>query len=197
MSPLSRQPQRPATPARLSQLVVAVGAEGDRAAFAELFAHFAPRIKGYLIRRGAEAGQAEELAQEVMIMVWRRAATFDPAKASASTWIFTIARNKRIDALRGERRPDIDPDDPTLAADLAAAAPAPADRAVATAQRDTRLAKALEELPEEQALLVRMAYFEDKAHGRIAAETALPLGTVKSRLRLAMTRLRRALGEAE
>lgn len=195
MSSLSRQPERPATPARLSQLVVAVGAGGDRAAFAELFAHFAPRIKGYLIRRGAEATQAEELAQEAMIMVWRRAASFDPAKSSASTWIFTIARNKRIDALRGERRPDLDPGDPTLATTLAAAAPPPADLAAAVVQRDARLAAALDDLPEEQALLVRMAFFEDKAHGRIAAETALPLGTVKSRLRLAMVRLRRALGE--
>jgi RNA polymerase sigma-70 factor, ECF subfamily len=194
MSSLSRQPQ-PTSPARLSQLIVAVAAEGDRDAFAALFAHFAPRIKGYLIRRGAAAGQAEELAQEAMIMVWRRAATFDPAKSSAGTWIFTIARNKRIDALRSERRPDFDPDDPTLAAQLAAAAPVRADLAVAVAQRDACLAAALTELPQEQAVLVRMAYFEDKAHGQIAAETALPLGTVKSRLRLAMVRLRRALEE--
>lgn len=195
MSSLSRPTQPAAAPARLAQLIVSVGAGGDRCAFAALFAHFAPRIKGYLIRRGAGAGQAEELAQEIMIMVWRRAASFDPAKSSASTWIFTIARNKRIDALRGDRRPDFDPNDPTLAAALAAAAPAPADRAVAVAQRDARLAAALDDLPEEQALLVRMAYFEDKTHGRIAAETALPLGTVKSRLRLAMARLRRALDE--
>jgi RNA polymerase sigma-70 factor (ECF subfamily) len=130
-----------------------------------------------------------------MIMVWRRAATFDPARSSAGTWIFTIARNKHIDALRGERRPDFDPDDPTLAAKVAAAAPLPADRAVAVAQRDARLAAALTELPEEQGPLVRMAYFEDKTHGQIAAATGLPLGTVKSRLRLALVRLRRALGE--
>jgi len=195
MSSLSRPTQPTETPARLSQLIVAVGTAGDRCAFAALFAHFAPRIKGYLIRRGTEAGQAEELAQEVMILVWRRAVTFDPAKSGAATWIFTIARNKRIDALRSDRRPDFDPNDPTLAAQVAAAAPVPADRSVAVAQRAERLAVALAGLPEEQALLVRLAYFEDKTHGRIAAETALPLGTVKSRLRLAMVRLRRALEE--
>ncbi len=195
MTSLSRPPVPPATPARLSQWIVAVGTGGDRDAFAALFAHFAPRIKGYLIRRGAAAAQAEELTQETMIMVWRRAASFDPAKSSAGTWIFTIARNKRIDALRRERRPDFDPADPTLGEQLAAAAPAPGDHAVAVAQRDARLAEALATLPDEQALLVRLAYFEDRTHGQIAAERALPLGTVKSRLRLAMTRLRRALEE--
>ena len=189
------QPVPPAGPARLSQLIVRVGAGRDRAAFAELFAHFAPRIKAYLLRLGAEAGQAEELTQEAMIMVWRRAESFDPARSAASTWIFTIARNKRIDALRRERRPDFDPDDPTLVGDVAAAAPEPADRSVEVAQHAQRLAEALAALPEEQAQLVRMAYFEDKAHGQIAAETALPLGTVKSRLRLAIARLRNALGE--
>jgi RNA polymerase sigma factor (sigma-70 family) len=130
-----------------------------------------------------------------MIMVWRRAATFDPGKSAASTWVFAIARNKRIDALRRERRPDFDPDDPTLTDGLVAAGPAPADQAVAVAQQAARLARALADLPEEQAEVVRMAYFEDKAHSRIASETALPLGTVKSRLRLALGRLRSALEE--
>ena len=184
-----------ADPARLAELIAAVGARRDRAAFAELFGHFAPRIKAYLVKRGAAAGEAEELAQEAMIMVWRRAASFDPAKAGASTWIFTIARNKRIDALRRERHPEYDPEDPAVAVALAPAGPEAADRAVAVAQRAERLARAIAALPAEQAELVRMAYFEDKAHGRIAEETALPLGTVKSRLRLALGHLRKAVGE--
>jgi len=175
--------------ARLSRLVARVGESRDREAFAELFAYFAPRIKAYLLRRGADPAEAEELAQEAMIMVWRRAVTFDPAKSAASTWIFTIARNKRIDALRRERRPDHDPEDPGLAPQ----APPAADRAAELAQQAARLAEAIAVLPEEQAALIRMAYFEDKAHGQIAAETALPLGTVKSRLRLALGRLRKAL----
>ncbi len=187
----SQQAERLPDAARQSQLVVAVGASRDREAFAELFGYFAPRIKAYLLRRGAAPAEAEELAQEAMIMVWRRAQTFDPAKSAASTWIFTIARNKRIDALRREKRPDYDPEDPSLAP----AVPPAADRAVEVTQQAGRLAEAIAGLPEEQAALVRMAYFEDKAHGQIAAETALPLGTVKSRLRLAMGRLRKALAE--
>ncbi len=191
MALTSQQAERLPDAARQSQLVVAVGASRDREAFAELFGYFAPRIKAYLLRRGAAPAEAEELAQEAMIMVWRRAQTFDPAKSAASTWIFTIARNKRIDALRREKRPDYDPEDPSLAP----AAPPAADRAVEVTQQAGRLAEAIAGLPEEQAALVRMAYFEDKAHGQIAAETALPLGTVKSRLRLAMGRLRKALAE--
>ncbi len=191
MALTSQQADRLPDAARQSQLVVAVGASRDREAFAELFGYFAPRIKAYLMRRGAAPAEAEELAQEAMIMVWRRAQTFDPAKSAASTWIFTIARNKRIDALRREKRPDYDPEDPSLAP----AAPPAADRAVEVTQQAGRLAEAIAGLPEEQAALVRMAYFEDKAHGQIAAETALPLGTVKSRLRLAMGRLRKALAE--
>jgi len=195
MAALQRQAATPPDPARLAELIVAVGARGDRAAFAELFAYFAPRIKAYLFKRGVAAGEAEELAQEAMIMVWRRAATYDPAKAGASTWIFTIARNKRIDALRRERHPEYDPQDPAVAAALAPAGPEAADRVAAAAQRAERLSQAIAALPAEQAELVRMAYFEDKAHGRIAEETALPLGTVKSRLRLALGHLRKAVGE--
>ncbi|MEJ0041905.1 MAG: sigma-70 family RNA polymerase sigma factor [Rhizomicrobium sp.] len=92
-------------PAQLNALVVAVAQARDKAAFQALFDHFAPRVKGYLMRLGAGNAVAEDLAQEAMLAVWRKAALFDPAKASASTWIFTIARNLRIDAIRKERRP--------------------------------------------------------------------------------------------
>lgn len=177
--------------ARLARLIVTVGATRDRAAFAELFTHFGPRIKSYLLKRGAAEAQAEELAQEAMIMVWRRAATYDPAKAAAATWIFTIARNKRIDALRRENRPDFDPQDPALVP----AGPPGAEQAVELGQQTARLARAVRDLPPEQAELVRMAYFDDKAHGQIAVETGLPLGTVKSRLRLALARLRQTVVE--
>ena len=172
-------------------LLLAVGRARDRAAFAALFGHFAPRLKAYLRRLGSDAAAAEELAQEVMLLVWRRAETFDPAQASASTWVFTIARNRRIDALRREQRPEIDPDDPALVPDPVE----PADRALETAQATGRLRAALKELPPEQAELLRMAYFEDKPHSAIAAERGLPLGTVKSRLRLALERLRKVLRE--
>lgn len=173
----------------LEDLLLAVGRERNRAAFAELFGHFAPRLNAYLRRQGCDAGGAEELIQEVMLLVWRRAETYDPTQASASTWVFTIARNKRIDVLRREQRPEIDPDDPALV-------PAPLERAddrVETKETTGRLRAALKDLPPEQAELLRLAYFEDKPHSVISAEQGIPLGTVKSRLRLAMERLRKAL----
>jgi len=180
------------TAAGLNDMIVAVGAARDRAAFAGLFGHFAPRIKSYLMRLGCEAGSAEELMQEVMVTVWRRAETFDPAQANASTWIFAIARNKRIDAVRRERRPELDPDDPALAPDPAA----PADVAVESAQTVDRVRAAIRTLPEEQRVLLHMAYYDDKPHSLIAEECGLPLGTVKSRIRLAVTRLRKVLKDS-
>lgn len=175
----------------LADLMARVAENRDRAAFAELFDHFAPRLKAYLLRLGAESGAAEELTQEAMIMVWRKAATFDPAQAGVSTWVFRIARNKRIDALRREKRPELDPEDPALVPE----SPEEADRAVERNQSEDRLRAALKTLPEEQAEVVRLAYFEDLAHGAVAEATGLPLGTVKSRLRLAMARLRSAMQE--
>jgi RNA polymerase sigma factor (sigma-70 family) len=173
----------------LDELIARVARHQDRAAFAALFDHFAPRVKAYLMRLGADDGGAEELAQEVLLAVWRRAASFNPALASVGTWVFTIARNKRIDRLRRERRPELDPDDPALVPDPAVGA----DVALDHAQTGGRLRAAIGSLPEEQAQLLRMAYFEDKSHRAIAAETRLPLGTVKSRIRLALIRLRAAL----
>lgn len=173
-------------------LLLSVGREQDKTAFAALFSHFAPRVKAYLRRLGCDGSQAEELAQEVMLLVWRRAETFDPAQATAATWIFTIARNRRIDAIRREQRPEIDPDDPALVPDPIE----PADRRVEIRQSNQRLRAALKDLPPEQAELLRMAYFEDKPHSLISSEQGIPLGTVKSRLRLAMERLRKVLRDA-
>ena len=173
------------------QLLIAVGRDRDRAAFAALFSHFAPRLKSFLMRLGVAPEGVEELVQEAMMMVWRRADTFDPSQASASTWIFTIARNKRIDALRRTRRPEIDPLDPALVP----SAPAAADETVFETQRDAVVKQALKSLPVEQADLLRLAYFEDKSHGVIAAESGIPIGTVKSRIRLALAKLRQSLAK--
>ena len=174
-------------------LIERIARVADREAFAELFRRFAPRIKSYLKRLGCETGQAEELTQETMVMVWRRAAMFDRRRASASTWLFTIARNKRIDTLRRERRPEIDPTDPALVPD-----PAPsAEEPLLLRQRAGRLAAALAELPREQAELIHLAYFDEHSQSAIAEARRLPLGTVKSRLRLALSRLRRSLEEGE
>jgi len=173
----------------LAALVEDIAARGDRGAFAALFKHFAPRIKGYLIKIGTERGQAEELTQEVMLTVWRKAATFDRTQASVSTWMFTIARNRRIDAVRREKRPEIDLSDPLLVPDE----PVSADDRLDAMERDARVARALKSLPKEQADLVHEAFFLAKSHSEIADQTKLPLGTVKSRLRLAFGRLRKAL----
>ncbi len=174
-------------------LIEAIAGSQDKAAFQQLFEHFAPRLKSYLLRLGADAAMAEDVAQEAMVMVWRKAASFDRRQAGASTWIFTIARNKRIDRLRRERRPELDPDDPGL---VPAAEPAP-DRSLQDGQARQRIAAAMKALPDEQADLVRRAFFDDESHSRIAEESGLPLGTVKSRIRLALTRLRHEMKDFE
>jgi RNA polymerase sigma-70 factor (ECF subfamily) len=164
-------------------------AQGDRRAFAELFAHFAPRLKSYLLRLGLEAPQAEEVAQEVMIAVWRKADSFDPSQAGVTTWIFRIARNRRIDAFRREHKADFDPDDPILQPQ----AETPPDAALDAAAREAEVRAALADLTEDQQRLVRQAIYEDLSHSQIASKTGLPLGTVKSRLRLAFSKLKISL----
>jgi RNA polymerase sigma-70 factor (ECF subfamily) len=176
---------------RLNALVVAVGHARDRAAFQALFDHFAPRVKGYLLRLGAGNAVAEDLAQEAMLTLWRKAALFDPKKASASTWLFTIARNLRIDAIRKERRPELDANEPSLQP----GAERGADESFDWAQAEDRLHAALAELPREQAEIIELSFLAEKPHSMIANELGLPLGTVKSRIRLAMARLRLALGD--
>ena len=173
-----------------AEMIGRIAANADRDAFAALFGHFAPRVKSYMLRLGAEPPLAEELAQETLLTVWRKAGAFDRAKAAPSTWIFTIARNLRIDAARRARR--VEPaEDPSDAPD---AEPAP-DAALAATQSEGRVRLALDKLPPEQAEVVRLSFFSDKPHSEIAEELKLPLGTVKSRLRLAMGRLRELLGD--
>ncbi len=171
-----------------------IAATGDRAAFRALFQHFAPRVKSYLLRLGVGDMEAEEVMQEVMLIVWRRADSFDARLASVSTWIFTIARNRRIDLARRGKRPELDPNDPALVPDEAVDG---ADAQYDAVQRDEKMRGALACLPPEQADLIRRAYYEDKSHSVIAAETNLPLGTVKSRIRLALGRLKDALKDIE
>ena len=174
-----------------ADLVAAIAANRDRQAFIRLFEHFAPRVKSYLMRLGAQAAEADELAQEALLAVWQKAATFDRQQSSVSTWLFTIARNKRIDAIRRTRRPELDPEDPALVP----AAPEQADEILQAAQSATRLRAAIAELPGDQRELLVLAFFQEKSHSDIAAETGLPLGTVKSRIRLAMQRLRNVIEE--
>ena len=174
-----------------SRLILAVASGRDRECFTRLFEYFAPRVKSYLLRLGAQPVFAEELAQETMLVVWRKAASFDPSRATASTWIFTIARNLHIDSRRRIRAPEFFADDP------ADAAPPPAEpaRLLLDGERETRVREALNELSPDQAAVIRLSFFEDKPHAEIARQLSLPLGTVKSRLRLAMNHLRNCLGD--
>lgn len=181
--------KHPSPPTGYEELLLRVGLQKDREAFVELFHHFAPRIKSYLLKHGADDAAAEEAVQSTMITVWEKAAGYSPTKAAASTWIFTIARNKRIDALRREKFIDVNSDSPAL---TQAVQPALADTYADDLDIE-KLSSALKDLPEDQSRLVHMAFFEDKSHQSISNETRLPLGTVKSRLRLALEKLRRTL----
>ncbi|MEX0282028.1 MAG: sigma-70 family RNA polymerase sigma factor [Arenibacterium sp.] len=159
----------------------------DRAAFASLFRYFAPRVKAFLMKSGADATLAEECAQDVMATLWHKAHLFDPARASAATWIFTIARNRRIDMIRKQKRPE--PEDLPWGPEAE-----PDQEDVLTLQQETaKLREALENLPDAQKKLIERAYFGDLSHSEIAAETGLPLGTIKSRIRLALDRLRHSM----
>jgi RNA polymerase sigma-70 factor (ECF subfamily) len=174
-----------------ARLIDAIAARGDREAFATLFLFYGPRIKGMLMRSATPAETAEEIAQEAMLTVWRKAALFDPQRASVSTWIFTIARNLRVDRLRRERSlpPDrthdvLDQEEPQTPAQV-----------MESLERDSRVRAALEGLSQDQMTVIRLSFFEDKPHGEIARLLGIPLGTVKSRLRLAMTKMRQRLEE--
>ncbi len=161
--------------------------DADEAAFAQIFGHFAPRVKGFLMKSGASAALAEECAQDVMATLWQKAHLFDPSRASAATWIFTIARNRRIDALRKARRPE--PEDINWGP---GETPDQSD-VLALEQESARLAEAIAALPAKQKTLIEAAYFGDLSHSEIADKTGLPLGTIKSRIRLALDRLRHTM----
>lgn len=173
-------------------LVAAVAATRDEQAFTRLFDHFAPRLKAYLLRIGADAASAEEVAQETMATLWRKAHLFDARKSSVATWLYRIARNRRIDLLRRDRLDVREDGDPELE---------PADETDPLAlidmnQREAAVRTALEGLPAEQLSLVRLAFFDGLSHSQISERTGLPLGTVKSRIRLGFARLRRSLEAA-
>ncbi len=169
-------------------LLARVRDHGDRAAFAALFRHFAPRVKGFLMKSGSGAALAEECAQEVMAVLWQKAHLFDPSRASVATWVYTIARNRRIDALRQARR--VEPE----ALDWGPSPEPEQDQAMQAQEEAEQLARALAALPAAQRALIERAFYGDLSHSEIAAETGLPLGTIKSRIRLALEKLRRQMG---
>ncbi len=174
---------------RLADCVEQIAQSRSRTAFSEIFEYFAPRLKSYLIRLGSEPSSAEEIMQEVMLNVWRKAEQYDRRQASVSTWIFRIARNRRIDTLRRLNKPELDAEDPML---QPAEAEQP-DITVNRAQIEIQVREAMETLPEEQLVLLKAAFYDGLSHSEIAKRFDLPLGTVKSRIRLAFLRLRGSL----
>lgn len=174
-----------------SALIAAIAQNQDRAAFVQLFEYFAPRLKSLLMKLGAPSGRAEEIAQDTMLAVWSKARMFDPAGASASGWIYRIAKNLYVDELRRDRR--------SAAATAAASIldndmPQP-DAIVSARDMEVRVRAAIAALSAEQLRVVTLSFFEEKPHAEIAKELSIPLGTVKSRVRLAMQRLRELLDE--
>ncbi len=178
-----------------ADLIGRVASERDREAFKSLFDHFAPRIKGFMIKAGSDADEAEEIAQETMIAVWRKASQFDPVSTGAAAWIYTIARNLRIDHVRRAARigklgraTELESEtDPT----------ASADTLILRVEDTSRVRAALESLSSEQSKVIRLSFIEERPHPDIAELLQIPLGTVKSRIRLAMNRLRDLLDEEQ
>lgn len=173
-----------------ADLIFAV-ARSDRDAFVALFERYAGRVKAFAMRGGANAADADEIAQDVLVSVWRHAGDFDPARASAATWIFAIARNRRIDLFRRALRQAPDPREPMLQAEPEA----DGFQVLDTAERELRLRESLASLPREQRQVLVASFYEGLSHAEIAAREGLPLGTVKSRIRLAFRHLHAVLGE--
>ncbi|TQV69579.1 sigma-70 family RNA polymerase sigma factor [Aliiroseovarius halocynthiae] len=170
-----------------TQWMIAVRDKRDKAAFAALFDHFAPRLKGFVMRTGTSAAQAEEVVQDVMLTVWRRAETFDPHRAQVSAWIYQITRNRQIDVMRKENRPvpEALKEEPGLEPD--------AGQIMAVEQEAGLLRKALSTLNCDQRAIIEKAYLGELTHQEISTQTGLPLGTIKSRIRLGLERLRHEL----
>ncbi|MBY0380649.1 MAG: sigma-70 family RNA polymerase sigma factor [Xanthobacteraceae bacterium] len=178
-------------PRSAESLVFLIATQRDRDAFRELFEFYAPRINTMLARSGAPADLAEDLAQETLITVWHKAKVYDPARATVSAWIFTIARNLRIDRFRRDRRAKLHEVYELVQPENT---PSP-EEPFEAAEQESLVREAMQNLSDEQVRVVELSFFEGRAHGDIAKMLGIPLGTVKSRLRLAMQRLRNFLGE--
>jgi RNA polymerase sigma-70 factor (ECF subfamily) len=167
--------------------MLAVREKGDRDAFAALFDYFGPRLKGFFMRSGTSSAQAEEIVQEVMLTVWRKAALFDPHRAQVSAWIYQIARNRHIDMIRKDRRPVPEElrEDPGSEPD--------ASQILSVEQESGKLKQAIARLKPDQRAIIEKAYMGELSHQEISTQTGLPLGTIKSRIRLGLERLRHEL----
>jgi RNA polymerase sigma-70 factor (ECF subfamily) len=179
---------------QMAGLLVLVAGNQDRTAFMQIYGYFAPRVKGFLVSRGLTTHAADDVLQEVMMAIWNKAGSYDPAKAAVSTWIFTIARYKYIDRLRRESRHKSESDD---LIDLKESDAPIADDNVLQDQRQNAVQAAIANLPADQQSVIFLSFIKGLAHSEIAEKLGLPLGTVKSRIRRAFARLREELGEVQ
>ena len=175
----------------MNSYLIAIAQDRDRTAFEKLFAAFAPKVKSFAMRNGVGPELAEEVVQETFVRVWRKAEQFDPRKASASTWLYTIARNQRIDLLRKRHRPEPDFEDPAF---IPEPEPQPADVIVRN-QEASRLRECISALSPEQQEVLKLSFMEELPHGEVAEKLGIPLGTVKSRIRLAMKHIKSEIGD--
>ncbi len=182
-------------PSDWSDLLVKVGEDRDREAFSRLFAHFAPLVKGFLMK-GSNIGheQAEELVQETMIKVWNKAYSFNRQKSSASTWIYTIARNSRIDLIRREARTQVEINADDL---YETGEENPSYSSIIRVRDKDAIRNNIGELPQEQLEVITKVYSEGKSHSEVSEELGLPLGTVKSRIGLALKRMNLTLAKED
>ncbi|MCV6548282.1 MAG: sigma-70 family RNA polymerase sigma factor [Cohaesibacter sp.] len=178
----------------LNKLLVTLGRDRCKACFRTLFEHFAPRLKSFFLKVGTNEEVAEELIQETFVQIWRKSHLYDPSKAAASTWIFTIARNRRIDRFRSEKS-FVYRDDQYFA-DMLVMEEQQIDD-VYRGELNEKIKDAIGLLSANQAEVVRLSFFDDISHREIAQKLSLPLGTVKSRLRLAFKHLRTILKEMD
>jgi len=181
------------TPGQLGAWMEAIARHQDREAFGALFRHFAPKLKGWLWKTGSTSDEAEELAQDAFVILWRKAAQFDSTRASVGAWLFTIARNLRVDRRRAihDTWTTLDDREVEAVADTGVGQEA----AMSRRQHDERVRSAVSRLTHDQRELVQLSFYEDMSHSRIATELKMPLGTVKTRLRRAAASLRELLEE--
>ncbi len=175
-----------ATDVELSNYLKDIGESQDKSAFSSIFKYFAPRLKSFFVKLGCSDSQAEEIIQEVMIAVWTKSKTYDGTKSSVSTWIYTIAKNKRIDKIRKEKKHNIVESDESLEIPTASKQ----EEQLLSTELNEKIQHSLQFLPKEQAELLKLSYFYEKTHTDIAKDLCLPLGTVKSRIRLALSKMK-------
>ncbi|SFN35700.1 sigma-70 family RNA polymerase sigma factor [Thioclava sp. BHET1] len=172
-----------------TEWLVLVRDQRSKAAFGKLYDHFSPRLKGMLIRSGMSGAAAEDVVQDVMLTIWRKAHLYDEGRARASAWIYRIARNRQIDVIRRKPRPV--PDE--MIAEAESREARDADAMLGLEQEAVQLREAIKALPKSQREIIESAYVGELTQAEIREATGLALGTIKSRIRLALEKLRHDL----